>query len=231
MKENARSFISDLLMVLVQDACDGVSLSIGRSWPVVRANRGEKPRQIAHPQLVKPPHGIDDVPLDFAAVSRSAALSGYWFSANIRQGAREAPEVVARSAPVARAAAARDAQKSRREQVEGSLKDLDAKRAKAKSLPLAARISQAGLNWSKRKFYIISVMLGVGGFLLVIFIDGGLLAAFGMAFACGFGLPLWGPQIPQEAPGSEAFIDRSRRRRHDRTWHQGGPAAARQSQA
>jgi tight adherence protein B len=98
-------------------------------------------------------------------------------------------EVVARSAPVARAASR--TQKTRREQVEGSLKDLEARSAKARSLPLQIRISQAGLTWSKRQFIIIAACLGVFAFLAFYMIDAGLLAALAVGFAAGFGLPLW----------------------------------------
>jgi len=100
-------------------------------------------------------------------------------------------ETVTRSAPVARATAAtgRQAQKSRREQVEGSLKEIEARRAK--SPPLTTRISQAGLSWSKQQFYIISATLGIGAFLLFFIIDAGLLTALAVGFAAGFGLPMW----------------------------------------
>ena len=42
-------------------------------------------------------------------------------------------------------------QKSRREQVEGSLKEIEQRRSKAKSPPLSVRIAQAGLTWSKQQ--------------------------------------------------------------------------------
>ena len=99
-------------------------------------------------------------------------------------------ETVARSAPVVRAAAAaRNTQKSRREQVEGSLKELEAKQAK--SPPLSARISQAGLSWSRNQFLIISAVLGTIAFLGFLVMDAGLPAALGAGFAAGFGLPRW----------------------------------------
>jgi tight adherence protein B len=41
-------------------------------------------------------------------------------------------------------------QRSRREQVEGSLKDLESRRQKEKKLPLSMRLTQAGLDWSPR---------------------------------------------------------------------------------
>jgi tight adherence protein B len=99
-------------------------------------------------------------------------------------------ETVARSTPVVRAAAAaRNTQKSRREQVEGSLKELEAKQAK--SPPLSARISQAGLSWSRNQFLMISAALGTIAFLGFLVMDAGLPAALGAGFAAGFGLPRW----------------------------------------
>ena len=99
-------------------------------------------------------------------------------------------ETVTRSTPVVRAAAAaRVSQKSRREQVEGSLKELEARRAT--SLPLTARISQAGLTWSKQQFYLISATLGIAGFMVFFLVNAGLLTALAIGFAAGFGLPLW----------------------------------------
>jgi tight adherence protein B len=81
--------------------------------------------------------------------------------------------------------------KSRREQVEGSLKEIEQRRSKAKSPPLSVRITQAGLHWSKQKFFVISGILGVVGFLVALGLNAGLLGALGMAFACAFGLPSW----------------------------------------
>lgn len=82
-------------------------------------------------------------------------------------------------------------QRSRREQVEGSLKELDARRLKAKSISLSTRISQAGLSWSVQKFWIISgILAAVCGFAAFI-VGGGALGAGGMAFAAGLGLPRW----------------------------------------
>ena len=82
-------------------------------------------------------------------------------------------------------------QRSRREQVEGSLKDLDARRQKQSKVPLASRLTQAGLDWSPRKFMIISGAIAAAGFAIAMLIGGGLLAGVGLAFAGGFGLPRW----------------------------------------
>jgi tight adherence protein B len=96
---------------------------------------------------------------------------------------------VARAEPIARST--RGAQKSRREQVEGTLKDIELRQKTAKRVPLAIRIAQAGLTWSKRRFLLTAGALGVAAFLLALPTGAGLLAALGFAFAAGGGLPLW----------------------------------------
>jgi tight adherence protein B len=82
-------------------------------------------------------------------------------------------------------------QRSRREQVEGTLKELDARRQKAAKLPLSSRLTQAGLDWSTQKFMVISGGLAAAFFGLALIAGGGLLGAGGLAFAAGFGLPRW----------------------------------------
>jgi tight adherence protein B len=83
-------------------------------------------------------------------------------------------------------------QRSRREQVEGSLKDLEARRQKESKVPLSSRLTQAGLNWSTQKFMIVSGVLAAVSFAMAMLFGGGLLGAVGLAFAAGFGLPRWG---------------------------------------
>ena len=97
---------------------------------------------------------------------------------------------IARPEP-ATARQADKSQRSRREQVEGSLKDLEARRLKEKSVPLSTRITQAGLSWSIQKFWIASGIVGVAAGAAAFWMGGGLLGGVGMAFAAGFGLPRW----------------------------------------
>jgi len=96
---------------------------------------------------------------------------------------------VARSEPAARAADKN--QRSRREQVETSIKDLEARRRKESKVPLSSRLTQAGLDWSTQKFMIVSGILAAACFLVAILSGGGLLSAAGLAFAAGLGLPRW----------------------------------------
>ena len=97
---------------------------------------------------------------------------------------------VARTEPVARPTT-RASQKPRREQIEGTLKQLEERRRKAKRPPLTVRLTQAGLNWSKRRFIITSVGFGLAAFLAALIAKGGLVVAFAFAFAAGFGIPQW----------------------------------------
>ncbi len=96
---------------------------------------------------------------------------------------------VARSEPVARVS--RGAQKSRREQVEETLKQIDVKSKKPKSPPLTTKIAQAGLSWSKQRFMITGGVLGLVAFVLVFAVGGGLVPAVAIGFAAAFGVPMW----------------------------------------
>ena len=96
---------------------------------------------------------------------------------------------VAKSEPAARQVD--KSQRSRREQVENSLKDLETRRQKENRISLGTRITQAGLNWSTQKFMVVSGVLAALCFAMAMLFGGGLLAAIGMAFAAGFGLPRW----------------------------------------
>jgi tight adherence protein B len=96
---------------------------------------------------------------------------------------------IAKPEPAARQA--EKSQRSRREQVEGTLKDLEARRQKEKRISLSVRLTQAGLDWTTKKFMIVSGVLAAACFGLAIMLGGGLLGAAGLAFAAGFGLPRW----------------------------------------
>jgi tight adherence protein B len=116
----------------------------------------------------------------------------YVFVYPILSGERNAERRVAaaaRSEPITRQA--RTPQKSRREQVEGTLKEIEQRQRKASRPPLTVRISQAGLSWSKRQFILISIGLGVVGAVVAIPMTGELFSALAFGFAAGGGFPLW----------------------------------------
>jgi tight adherence protein B len=95
----------------------------------------------------------------------------------------------AKNEPVTRRA--ERGQRTRRQQVEETLKEVENRSKKAKRVALTTRIAQAGLSWSKQQFIIISAVLGVSVFLIVLFVGGGILAAAAFGFAAGFGAPHW----------------------------------------
>jgi tight adherence protein B len=130
----------------------------------------------------------------FFLVSVAIGGAAWVFVYPILSGERKAEQrrdTVVRTGSAVPARTPRNQMRSRREQVEGTLKELEARQAKAKSIPLAMKIAQAGLTWSKRQFFLISIGLGFAAFFLFLTIDAGLLPALGVGFAAGFGLPLW----------------------------------------
>ncbi|MGJ5176810.1 type II secretion system F family protein [Bradyrhizobium oligotrophicum] len=103
--------------------------------------------------------------------------------------AEQRRSTVAKSEPVVRQA--ERSQRSRREQVESSLKDLEAKAQKQSKVPLNMRISQAGLDWTVQKFWIVSGILGFAVCAVAFLAGGGPIGALGLGFAAGLGLPRW----------------------------------------
>jgi len=95
---------------------------------------------------------------------------------------------VAKTEPVVRS---RGQQRSRRDIVEATLKEFEERHKKSRHVPIAMRISQAGLKWSKRQFLLISAGVGLVMFLIGIIIVPGFIAAAALAFAGAFGLPRW----------------------------------------
>jgi len=83
-------------------------------------------------------------------------------------------------------------QRSRRDQVESTLKEFDARHRKNKGrVPLSVRIVQSGLKWSKRQFMLISAAIGIACFVVGVAAGAGLLVSLGLGFAGAFGVPFW----------------------------------------
>ena len=99
-------------------------------------------------------------------------------------------ESVARTTPATRTTRV-GAGKSRRDQVEETLKEIDARNKVKKRPPLNVRITQAGLTWTKQRFFVISGLRGVFAFLGFMFTGAGLASAAVVGFAAGLGLPRW----------------------------------------
>ncbi|MEH6951726.1 type II secretion system F family protein [Nitrobacter sp. NHB1] len=83
------------------------------------------------------------------------------------------------------------AQRSRREQIEGSLREIEQRQKRDRKIALNDRIAQAGLSWSREKFLIVSGIFAAVCFAVPMFSGAGPVAAVGLAFAAGFGLPRW----------------------------------------
>lgn len=84
-----------------------------------------------------------------------------------------------------------DRTRSRRVQVEESMKELEQRLAAAKKISITTRISQAGLSWTKQQFVIGSAILGAIALIVSYFAGVAPLPALGFGLAAGFGLPRW----------------------------------------
>jgi tight adherence protein B len=127
----------------------------------------------------------------FFLVTVAAGGVAWVFIYPLLSGERQAEKRMASVAGEPGTRAVNRAQRSRREQVEETLRDLEARQRKAKRPPLATRITQAGLDWSKRTFILFGAALGIFAFLAGILLGGGLLIALGLAFAFSLGIPNW----------------------------------------
>ncbi len=90
-----------------------------------------------------------------------------------------------------RAAAQVGAQRNKRDQVAQSLKDLDAKQKARNSLTLEVRMQQGGLDWDRKKYYVVCVICGlVSAAALFLATQNVLMAPVGL-FIGGLGMPFW----------------------------------------
>ncbi|PLX37961.1 MAG: pilus assembly protein [Hyphomicrobiales bacterium] len=100
-----------------------------------------------------------------------------------------------RKTPGLAAQVAKSDGRQRRRSVQETLKEMEekqkAQKKKNASPPLALRLRQAGLTWSKPKFFIISAICGVVGFILGLVAGAPLLVAGGIAVVGAFGFPNW----------------------------------------
>jgi tight adherence protein B len=82
---------------------------------------------------------------------------------------------------------------NRRKQVSDTLKDLETRQAKKDKVTLRQKLAQAGLDATPQAFWIASAICGIAiGFVFLISFPGAtMLAAAGVAFAGGLGVPRW----------------------------------------
>jgi tight adherence protein B len=79
----------------------------------------------------------------------------------------------------------------RKQQVQDTIKNIEAKQKAKKRVPLRLRLIRAGLSIKPRTFYLLSLVSGVVGGLIVLVTGSSPIVALLAAFACGFGLPRW----------------------------------------
>lgn len=107
-------------------------------------------------------------------------LSGEWRAEQRRKALGQSRAVLAE----------RGAAANRREQVAKSLKELEAKKDKTK-VTLELRIARAGLDWSRRKYQVVSAVTAVVVALAAFLVSHNVIVALLGLFAGGFGLPAW----------------------------------------
>ena len=78
----------------------------------------------------------------------------------------------------------------RRKQVADSLKEIDA-RAKSKKATFETKLIQAGLRWTKKKFLIISAVIGLVFAVVAFIVTGNPLMTIGVGIVGGVGFPAW----------------------------------------
>jgi tight adherence protein B len=108
-----------------------------------------------------------------------------------RQAERRMSQVSAQEVGAARRARRDEPTINRRQQIEDSLKVLEERQKNASNPSLAIRLSQAGVSWTKKQFYMVSAGIGVTLALLALITGQHVLVALGAAFAGGFGIPRW----------------------------------------
>jgi tight adherence protein B len=80
---------------------------------------------------------------------------------------------------------------NRRDQVAQSLKELEAREKTRHKVSLEDRIAQAGLSWSKQRYFVASGACGLATGFLLLLLTGSGIAGLGGIFVGIFGLPSW----------------------------------------
>ena len=79
----------------------------------------------------------------------------------------------------------------RKQQVQDTIKNIEAKQKAKKRVPLRTRLIRAGLSMKPRTYYLLSLATGVVGGFIVLVTGSSPLVSLLVAFACGFVLPRW----------------------------------------
>ena len=79
----------------------------------------------------------------------------------------------------------------RKQRVQDTIKNIEAKQKPKKRVQLRIRLIRAGLSIKPSTYYLLSCLSGVVGGFIVLVTGSSLLVSLLAAFACGFGLPRW----------------------------------------
>ena len=77
----------------------------------------------------------------------------------------------------------------RKQQVQDTIKNIEAEQKTKKRVPLRTRLIRAGLSMKPRRYYLLSILTGVVGGFIVLATGSSPLVSLFVAFACGVGLP------------------------------------------
>jgi tight adherence protein B len=79
----------------------------------------------------------------------------------------------------------------RRQQVQDSIRDIEAKQKAKRRVTLRTKLLRAGLSIKPRTYYLLSLLSGLLGGFIVLITGSSPIVSLLAAFACGFGLPRW----------------------------------------
>jgi tight adherence protein B len=80
---------------------------------------------------------------------------------------------------------------SKRDQIAQSLKELEARQNEKNRVTLQDRIEQAGLTWTRARYFVSSALLGLLVFLFILTLTGSMIVGWLAAFTGAVGLPYW----------------------------------------
>ena len=107
-------------------------------------------------------------------------------------GERKASKRVGNAARgVQRRAAVPRSLQIRKQQVQDTIKNIEAKKKPTKWVPLRIRLIRAGVSMKPLTYYLLSCLTGVVGGFIVLVTGSSPLVSLLAAFACGIGLPRW----------------------------------------
>ncbi len=96
------------------------------------------------------------------------------------------------ASPVAARAVDRELQaRQKRGQIAQSLKELEKRENARSKLTLETRLLQAGLSWSRKKYYVLSAAAALVVGILLLLVTGNQIMFLAGLFVGGFGLPSW----------------------------------------